>query len=372
MRRATFSPRLLGPAALVLLAACSKDATPPAPATESAAPAAAPAPSEATPAPSEAAPTPTPETTAAAAPEKPKNIVRSSRPTPLEWCQAPMAKLGWEGYEEGEFIQACKMLEVREWVLIGCPTSGQREYNKSLGGYNGASPGGGSMATKEEILAANYGWADAVVISLRPGTKAKPAFNYRPYEHPEQSKDETFSFEMPENASGLEDRLFNGGRWPAFKERDTSRCEEMAATAKAEAAAKAEADAKAQAQEDAKILPDVEGLAAAPADEALAAEKEVLVTGSGAVGCKTKIVESWFWMRCEGKVKITALDIERGRRQTQTKASAEEGVGKLLVPYVEGTDLRAKLTFEGGEKFLKLRWPKGKRPFQVGTIGETR
>ncbi len=374
MRRTT-SPRTpaILPAALCLslFAACSKDPPPPAPAAPSATPAAqAPTPSAAAPETS-AAPAATPETSARA--EPPKNIVRSSRPTPIEWCQAPMAKLGWEGHDEGDLVSACRMIEVREWVMIGCPENGRRDNGKHLGTYERALPGGGSMATDDELYGANIETSDAVVISLRPGTKAKPAFTYRPQQHPEWIKDESFTFELPENASGLEDRLFNGGSWPSFEARDTSRCEEMAAAAKIEAAAKAEEDAKARAEEDAKILADVEGQAAAPADEAFVAEKkEVLVTGSGAVGCKTKILESWFWMRCEGKVKITGLDIERGRRQTQTKASAEEGLGKLLVPFVEGTDLRAKITFEGGEKFLKLRWPKGKRPFQVGTVGETR
>jgi len=368
MRRAS-SPRLLGPLSLVLLAACSKDPPPPAPAAPSAAPAAQAPAAEATP--SADKPTPAPETSAAAPPEKPKNIVRSARPTPIEWCQAPIAKLGWEGHDEGDLVEACRMIEVREWVMIGCPENGRRS-GKDLGRYDRALPGGGSMATDDERYAADLGSPDAVVVSLRPGTKAKPAFTYRPSEHPEWIKDETFTLELPEDAGGLEDRLFNGSVWPSFEPRDTARCEEMAAAAKVEAAAKAEEDAKARAAEDAKILPDVEGLAPTPADDAFAAEKEVLVTGSGAVGCKTKIVESWFWMRCEGKVKITGLDIEKGRRQTQTKSSAEEGVGKLLAPYVEGTDLRAKITYEGGEKFLRLRWPKGKRPFQVGIIGEAR
>jgi hypothetical protein len=276
-------------------------------------------------------------------------------------------------YEDGDGIDPCQMIEVREWVMVWCPLNGRRVGGKHLGTYEKALPGGGSMATEAEIAGAGSGTPDAIVISLRPGTKANPAFTYRPINHPEWLKDDSFTFELPESATGLEDRRFDGGAWPTMQPRDNvARCDEIEAEIKAEAKRKADEKAAAEAAEDAKILPDVEGLAAVPADEAFDKEKEVLVSGSGAVGCKTKILESWFWMRCEGKVKFTGMDIEKGKRQTQTKASVDAGVGKLVVPYVEETNMRVKLAYEGGEKFLKLRWPKGKRPFQVGKVEETR
>ncbi len=49
-----------------------------------------------------------------------------------------------------------------------------------------------------------------------------------------------------------------------------------------------------RATEDAKILEDVPDLTAPPADETWDAEKEVAVAGSSTLGCKTKVVESWF------------------------------------------------------------------------------
>lgn len=363
--------------ALPSLTACSKDppapgatpdpttaAAPPATAVTSAAPAPPPAPT--------AAPTAAPATTASAAATA-SNIVRSGRPTPIEWCRAPIADITAQTYEDGDAIDPCQMIEVREWVMVWCPLNGRRVGGKNLGAYERALPGGGSMATEAELKAAGVPTPDAVVISLRPGTKAKPAFTYRPLNHPEWIKDESFTIELPESAAGLDDRLFNGSRWPSFRPREsTSDCEEMEAEIKAETKRKADEKAAAEAAEDAKILPDVEGLPAVPADEAFDKEKEVLVTGSGALGCKTKLVDSWFWMRCEGKVQFTGIEIEKGKRQTQTKASVEGGVGKLLVPYVEETNLRAKLAYEGGEKWLKLRWPKGKQPFQVGKVEDTR
>jgi hypothetical protein len=33
---------------------------------------------------------------------------------------------------------------------------------------------------------------------------------------------------------------------------------------------------------------------------------------------------------------------------------------------VEETDLRVRLEVADGPRFLKVRWPKGKRPFEVG------
>lgn len=360
-------------ACLAMIAACSKDPPPtpkPDPTTSVALPEASSAPAPI----ASAAPTAAP-TTSSSATAPASNIVRSARPTPIEWCKAPIADITPSTYDEGDAIQPCQMVEVREWVLVWCPQSGRRAGGVNLGQYDRALPGGGSMATDDEMasgMESTLGFTDAIIISLRPGTKAKPTFTYRPLQHPEWLKDESFTIELPENATGLEDRRFNGGAWPTMRQRDTSRCAQMEADLKAEAKRKADEKAAAEAAEDAKILPDVEGLAAAPADEAFANEKEVLVSGSGALGCKTKIVESWFWMRCEGKVKFTGIEIEKGKRQTQTKASVEEGVGKLLVPFVEETSLRAKLTFEGGEKFFKLKWPKGKRPFQVGKVEETR
>jgi hypothetical protein len=146
----------------------------------------------------------------------------------------------------------------------------------------------------------------------------------------------------------------------------------MLAAKKAKAAEETKASEEAKLAEDARGLPDVEGLAPAPAEDVWLTQKEVVVSGSDALGCKTKAMDSWFWMRCDGKVKVTGVEVEKGRRATQTKAAAEEGAAKLLTPYVEGTDFRAKIVFEGGERFLKLRWPAGKRPYQAGTLSETR
>jgi hypothetical protein len=313
--------------------------------------------------------------TAAPSAEPAKNIVRSGRPTPLDWCKAPIAQIGKDAGADGG--SPCSMIEVREWVMLWCPASGNRQNGESLGHYDRALPSGGSMANDDEIAAATRSAPggrprDAVIVSLRPGTKAQPTFTYRPEDHPDWLRDEGFEVSLPESARGLEDRRFGGGAWPVFTPRDASACEALEAATKAEADAKRAAADEARAAEDAKVLDDLADLPAPPEAAAFEAEKDVLVKGSTAMGCATRLIGSWFWMRCTGKVEIRGIEIERGRRTTQTSAKLEDGVATLLVPYVEGTDLRVKLVHAAGERFFFLRWPKGPRPFEVGTFGATR
>ncbi len=298
---------------------------------------------------------------------------RSARPTAKEWCEADLAVLGFEGHEGGEELAACKLLAVREWAMIWCPRNGRRS-GTNLGNYDHGVPGGGSMATSEELAAGPNGDAeDAVVVSFKPGTKAKPSFFYRPASHPEWIKDESFVLELPADATSLSQRRLNDAAWPPMRSRaGDARCADIDAAAKAAAQKAADDKARQSVEEDAKGKPDVAGIEALPADDVWAAEREVNVSGSDALGCKTKVKDSWFWMRCEGKAAITAIEVEKGKRATQTTATVEGGVVKLTTPYVEETDLRAKLVTAGGDRFLKLKWLKGKRPAAAGSIGDSR
>jgi hypothetical protein len=361
----------------VALVACGKDPpakenAPPITALPSAAATAKPAAPDAHA--SSAAPA-APSTTSAASSAPAANIVRSSRPTPLEWCKGDTGGIITTEPNTHRVVNVCRVTAVREWLLVVCPKDAGDDEGNSLGTYDRAVPGGGSMATADEIAAGPIPDAkDGVVISLRPGTKAKPTFFYRPSGHPEWTRDLTFSFELPEDARSLDDRRFGDTRerLPLLRPENLKRCESLEADLAA--AKKREADEKAakSAADDAKGQPDVEGMAPIPSDEAWAAEKDIVVTGSSALGCKTRLKDRWFWLRCEGKVVFSAVEVERGKRATQTKATVEKGTVTLVTPYVEETDLRAKLTFEGGEKFLHLRWPKGKQPFQVATVDGTR
>ncbi len=304
-----------------------------------------------------------PSASAAASPAS--ALPRSGRPTPLEWCRAPAAVLGVESPDE----PACRFAEVREWVLVWCPLDGHRSGGKDLGTYDRALPAGGSVATAEEVEWGTHGLGrpkDAIVVSLRPGTTAKPTFTYRPVENPTWLRDESFSFELPATATDFSERRFNGGAWPRTNARETQLCDGLEAGQKEQTAQqRSERDAKLLAA-DAQILEDVEGLPAAPDEATWAAEKSALVTGSDALDCNTKVSGSWFWMKCGGKVEIRGVEVEKGRRKTQTTTTFTEGVATVLTPYVEETDLRVRIDVADGPRFLKVRWAKGKRPYEVG------
>ena len=247
--------------------------------------------------------------------------------------------------------------------MVACPQS------HPLGNYDRALPGGGSMATPDELTvgpAVNN--KDAIVISLRPGTTAKPIFFYRPVDHPTWSKELTYTFAMPESGGALGDRSLPSIF--ASEDRDTTSCDQFDAKVPAQSPPGAPSDGKAEAEP--KEIDDVADQPPEPSEDAWKAERQALVAGSDAIGCETKLKDQWFRARCEGKVEFASADVERERRKTQTRVEVADGKLTIVTPYVEGTDLRAKFSFKGGERYLKLRWPKGKRPLEVAKITETR
>jgi outer membrane protein OmpA-like peptidoglycan-associated protein len=251
---------------------------------------------------------------------------------------------------------ACRLSEVREWVMLWCPTSGLRATGKELGIYERALPGGGSMATEDEVYLGTQGLhgsppKDAVVVSLRPGTKVKPTFTYRPVENPTWLRDESFELELPSGATDLSQRRFQGGEWPKTLSRGpsgTKLCDEIEQNEKTQRDTEREEREAAQREADAKGVDDVTGLAPPLDDAGWDAAKSALVTGSDALGCTTKVAPDWFFMRCGGKVEVRGIEVEKGRRHTQTKATFADGVATLLTPYVEGTDSVALSLSLGG------------------------
>jgi hypothetical protein len=351
--RATRAALLIAPT----LAACGdpaaqKDAT-----TSSAAAIASPTPSAA-PGPSGAV---APSVTASASAAPKKEPPRTGRPSARAWCEAP--KLNLLGPED----PSCAFIEVSEWILVACPASGVRG-EKDLGIYDRAVPGGGSGANAAELeAAADFAPNDAIVISLRPGTTAKPLFFYRPQAHPEWTREETFTFAMPADGDELSDRSLP----TVYRtlDRSTADCARFDAPKPAATTAGSSAS---PAPSAAPPLLDVEGQPPIPEDAAWDAEKEVLFKGSDALGCKTKVKDAWFRAVCQGKVTIQSVDVERGRRPTQTTAELKDGKLVIQTPYVENTDFVARIAIDGGERFLKLRWAPGKRPYEVGQVTETR
>lgn len=250
-----------------------------------------------------------------------------------------------ESYEGGELDPACRFIRVDEWFMVACP------QRKKDGLYDRAVPGGGSAATPEEVEVGPIPTAsDAVVISLRPGTTAKPVFFYRPYDHPEWTRERTFRFELSESAMSLDE-----AELPTIdytEKRDTSHCASLGPAAPPSTPEPIE-------------IPDIAGHPEPPTEEQWSAEREVMASGSDALGCKTRVKDGWFRARCEGKVAFTEAAPLRGKHATQTKLDVASGALLVLTPYVEGTDFQARLTHDGGRKVLHLRWPKGKRPYEV-------
>lgn len=297
----------------------------------------------------DARPTATASSDAAPAKQPP----RTGRPSAAAWCRAPkLFVVSRPGDDEGGSSQGCAYIEVEEWIMVACPAA------YPLGTYTHAIPGGGSSATDEEILAGPaIGNTDAIVISLRPGTKASPLFGYRPLEHPDWMKNETFTFEMPSDGDELSDRILPTAI--ETQDRDTSDCGRFEKAAP-------------PPKEEPKEIDDVEGQPPVPDDAAWDTEKEALVPGSDALGCKTKVKDGWFRARCGGKVTFTAVEVERERHKTQTVATVTDGKLEILTPYVENTSFRAAITYEGGTKFFKLTWRPGKRPLEVGRFDADR
>lgn len=173
---------------------------------------------------------------------------------------------------------------------------------------------------------------------------------------------------MPQSGTSLGDRdlpsVFSS------VERNTSGCDKYETVTPTEQQPSAKRDLK--EFDEPKTIDDVVDQPPAPSDDAWKAEKQVLVSGSDALGCETKLKDQWFRASCEGKVAFTAAVVEREGRKTQTKVEVSDGKLSMLTPYVEKTDFRVKVTFAGGERFFKLRWPAGKRPLEVGKFSDSR
>jgi hypothetical protein len=112
-------------------------------------------------------------------------------------------------------------------------------------------------------------------------------------------------------------------------------------------------------------LDDVASLAAAPDDATWEKTPEARVKGSTAAGCETKVSGDWFRARCKA---VTAIVPLKGHRKTQTTVKIEEGVATLVTPYIEGTEMHARVTAASASQFLVLRWPKGPKPETIGAF----
>lgn len=110
--------------------------------------------------------------------------------------------------------------------------------------------------------------------------------------------------------------------------------------------------------------------------------KEVVVTGSTALGCETKRVRDWVRVRCDKpndtggtpvSVKLQKTEVIHGtdvkNHRKNVKASGEGDTPTLVAQYIDGADVEALFTWSDKEKVLVLWWPGGKpEPRQLGAF----
>ncbi|MFS8067747.1 MAG: hypothetical protein ACMG6S_15390 [Byssovorax sp.] len=110
--------------------------------------------------------------------------------------------------------------------------------------------------------------------------------------------------------------------------------------------------------------------------------KEVVVTGSTALGCETKRVRDWVRVRCAKpndtggtpvSVKLQKTEVIHGtdvkNHRKNVKTSGEGDEPTIIAQYIDGADVEALFTWTDKEKLLVLWWSGGKpEPRQVGAF----
>jgi hypothetical protein len=110
--------------------------------------------------------------------------------------------------------------------------------------------------------------------------------------------------------------------------------------------------------------------------------KEVVVTGSTALGCETKRVRDWVRVRCDKpndtggtpvSVKLQKTEVIHGtdvkNHRKNVKTSGEDDTPTLIAQYIDGADVEALFSWTDKQKVLVLWWPGGKpEPRQLGAF----
>jgi hypothetical protein len=110
--------------------------------------------------------------------------------------------------------------------------------------------------------------------------------------------------------------------------------------------------------------------------------KEVVVTGSTALGCETKRVRDWVRVQCAKpndaggtpvSVKLQKTEVIHGtdvqNHRKNVKASSDGDAPTLIAQYIDGADVEALFSWTDKEKVLVLWWPGGKpEPRQLGAF----
>ena len=110
--------------------------------------------------------------------------------------------------------------------------------------------------------------------------------------------------------------------------------------------------------------------------------KEVVVTGSTALGCETKRVRDWVRVHCAKpndaggtpvSVKLQKTEVIHGadikNHRKNVKVSSDGDATTLIAQYIDGADVEALFSWTDKEKVLVLWWPGGKpEPRQLGAF----
>ena len=85
--------------------------------------------------------------------------------------------------------------------------------------------------------------------------------------------------------------------------------------------------------------------------------------GSSALGCETKMVRTWLRISCRGKNDSggtpTSVNITKGGGDGKTFKFAAGGVTSLVLPFVEGVDVKAQFGWSNKSAELHVFWPRG-------------
>ena len=123
------------------------------------------------------------------------------------------------------------------------------------------------------------------------------------------------------------------------------------------------ADKKDDAKDDKAAKADVNSNKPPTLDEWNAQTKEVAVTGSSALNCETKMVRTWLRVSCRGKNDTggtpTTLKLVTGGGDGKTFTFAQNDVTSLVLPFVEGVDVKAEFGWTDKKMQLHVWWPRG-------------
>jgi hypothetical protein len=91
--------------------------------------------------------------------------------------------------------------------------------------------------------------------------------------------------------------------------------------------------------------------------------KEVMVNGSSALNCETKMLREWVRYSCRGKNfsggTVTGVKVTKGGNGSDDFILNGAGIASLVVRFVEGVDLEAEFTWTDRTHTLLVQWPRG-------------